>query len=190
MRKEAVVKVRNSAGPGQVRAFGLIELLVALFVAVLLLGLAVPAYGDWVASQELMNEARHLADSMNMARAAAINSGHRVNLCQTAGGGQCLNAGRWEGGWILYVDGNRNGQVDAEEKVLWTEQPAAPGITLAANGPLLHYVSYTSLGHARMLNGALQMGTFTVCRSGRKAIDVVLAHSGRVRIAKTNANCP
>jgi type IV fimbrial biogenesis protein FimT len=184
------MKGRNHARPGPARAFGLIELLVALFVAVLLLGLAVPAYGDWVASQELMNEARHLADSMNMARAAAINSGYRVNLCQTAGGEQCLHAGRWEGGWILFIDSNRNGEVDADERVLRTEQPAAPGITLAANGPLLHYVSYTSLGHARLLNGALQMGTFTVCRPGRKAIDVVLAHSGRVRIAKTNAICP
>jgi hypothetical protein len=46
------------------------------------------------------------------------------------------------------------------------------------------------MGHARMLNGALQMGTFTVCRHGRKAIDVVLAHSGRVRIARTSAICP
>jgi len=170
--------------------FGLLEVLIALLVGILLLPIALPAYNDWIASTEMMNEAQHLADSMNRARAEAINSGFRVNLCQTGGGRQCLPAGTWEGGWILFIDDNHNGEVDDDEKVLWTEEAAAPGVTMSANGPLKHYVSYTSMGHARMLNGALQMGTFTVCRQGRKAIDVVLAHSGRVRIARTNAICP
>lgn len=174
----------------RMHGFGLVELLVALFVAVLLLLFALPAYNDWIATTEMMNEAQHLANSMNRARAEAINSGFRVNLCQTGGGRQCLPAGTWEGGWILFVDNNHNGEVDDDEKLLWTEEAAAPGVTLSANGPLKHYVSYTSMGHARMLNGALQMGTFTVCRHGRKAIDVVLAHSGRVRIARTSAICP
>lgn len=181
---------QHSHGACVQRAYGLIETLVALTIGAVLLSVAAPAYQDWIASQEQMNEARHLADSMAMARAAAINSGFRVNLCQTAGGRQCLAVGRWESGWMLFIDNNRNGQLDPDEKLLWNEQPARPGITLSANGPLLHYVSYTSLGHARMLNGALQMGTFTVCRPGKKAVDVVLAHSGRVRIARTNAICP
>lgn len=180
----------NPGKPGEIHGFSLIELLVAVVVTGVLLGLAVPIYRDWIATTEMMNEAQHLANSMNRARAEAINGGFRVNLCQTAGGRQCVDAGTWEGGWMLFIDNNRNGEVDDGEKVLWIEEKATPGITLAANGPLKHYVSYTSLGHARLLNGALQMGTFTVCRRGFNAIDVVLAQSGRVRIAKTNAICP
>lgn len=170
--------------------FSLIELLVALFLAVLMLGLAVPTYLDWIAGSEIMNEAQHLAGSMTRARAEAINSGFRVNLCPTAGGRQCVPAGTWDRGWILFIDANDDGLVDAGERVLWTEEAATPGITMAANAPLDHYVSFTSLGHARLRSGALQMGTFTVCRRGRHAVDVVLAHSGRVRIAKTKAVCP
>jgi uncharacterized protein YjhX (UPF0386 family) len=41
-----------------------------------------------------------------------------------------------------------------------------------------------------MLNGALQMGTFTVCRSGQRALHVVLANSGRVRTERTDIPCP
>jgi hypothetical protein len=41
-----------------------------------------------------------------------------------------------------------------------------------------------------MLSGALQMGTFTVGRRGRNALEVVLANSGRVRIATTRERCP
>lgn len=170
--------------------FGLIELLVALGLSALLVVLALPSYGDWIATTEIMNEAHHLADSMSRARAEAINSGLRVNLCQTAGSRQCVPAGTWEGGWILFIDSNGDGQVDNDEIVLWTEEAAAKGITMTANAPLKHYVSFTSLGHARLLNGALQMGTFTVCKQGHKAIDVVLAHSGRARIAKTKMICP
>ncbi|MEO8345341.1 MAG: GspH/FimT family pseudopilin [Betaproteobacteria bacterium] len=170
--------------------FGLTELLVGLAIAAMLLGLGVPGYHEWIANSELMNEARQLADNMNRARAEAIKSGLRVNLCQSAGGPGCVPVGAWDQGWILFLDTNGNGDVDSGEPILWTGERAPPGVTVAANGPLKHYVSYTSMGHARMLNGALQMGTFTVCRSGRKAVDVVLAHSGRVRIAKTGAICP
>ena len=74
--------------------------------------------------------------------------------------------------------------------MLGIEGRAPPGITIEANRPLDDYVSYTSLGHARMLNGALQMGTFTVCRSGQRALHVVLANSGRVRIERTAVRCP
>ena len=181
---------RDRGNQARMNGFSLIELLVTLFLAVLMLGLAVPAYHDWVAGSELMNEARHLASSMTRARAEAINSGFRVNLCPTAGGRQCAPTGTWERGWILFIDSNGDGLVNAGERVLWTEEAAAPGISMAANAPLNHYVSYTSLGHARLRSGALQMGTFTVCRRGRLAVDVVLAHSGRVRIARTRAVCP
>ena len=80
--------------------------------------------------------------------------------------------------------------IDADEPLLGIEGRAPNGITIEANRPLDDYVSYTSLGHARMLNGALQMGTFTVCRSGQRELHVVLASSGRVRVEKTASSCP
>ncbi len=74
--------------------------------------------------------------------------------------------------------------------MLAVDGPAPPGVTVQANRPLDDYVSYTSVGNARMLNGALQMGTFTVCRTGQSAMQVVLANSGRVRVEKSASRCP
>ena len=88
------------------------------------------------------------------------------------------------------VDANGNGQVDSTPDIVRGRTPLSPGITVSANRPLIDYVSYTGLGHARMLSGALQMGTFTVCRSGRNGVDVVLVASGRVRIANSPMICP
>jgi len=91
---------------------------------------------------------------------------------------------------VVHVDADRDGDIDAGEAALRVQEAATQGITIRGNRPVADYVSYTSLGSARLLNGALQMGTFTVCKSGRPAIDVVLANSGRARIQKTAVTCP
>ena len=67
--------------------------------------------------------------------------------------------------------------------------PGRAGTTIHANRPLAEYVSFTSLGHARRHDGALQMGTFTLCRTGQSAVKVVLANSGRVRVEATAEAC-
>jgi type IV fimbrial biogenesis protein FimT len=73
--------------------------------------------------------------------------------------------------------------------VLEVNAGAPHGITVTANRPVEDYVSYTNLGQARMLSGALQMGTFVVCRHGQNALHVVLANTGRVRVEKTSDRC-
>ena len=40
-----------------------------------------------------------------------------------------------------------------------------------------------------MTNGALQMGTITVCRQGFNAVDIVLNNGGRVRVDRTKTKC-
>ena len=90
----------------------------------------------------------------------------------------------------MLVDSDRDSALDAGERALRVEGPAANGITIRGNRPVADYISYTSQGTARLLRGGLQMGTITVCKSGRRAVDVVLAHSGRARIQRTAAICP
>ena len=176
------------ASPGS--GFTLIELLLALAIAAILAVVALPVYSDWIVESQMMNFARDLAGSMNTARSEAIKRSTRVNLCKSSDRRTCASAGDWAQGFVVYVDGDRDGQLDTGESALRVVEPASPGISARGNRPVADYVSYTSLGTARMLNGALQMGTLTVCRSGRKALDVVLANSGRARIQKTAIVCP
>ena len=114
----------------------------------------------------------------------------RVNICKSRDRKQCDSKATWSSGWIMFADENRDGPMEATENLIRHEGPAGDGITVAANGPLKDYVSYTSFGYARMLNGALQMGTFEVCKSGQNAIHVVLANSGRARLVRTAQPCP
>ena len=165
------------------------ELVVALAIAAALATMAVPAFQDWLAAYQLANHARHLAESMTRARTEAIRRGHRVNLCTSADRQQCADNSRWDAGFVVFVDVNHDGRIDTDEPLLGIEGRAPNGITIETNRPIDDYVSYTSLGQARMLNGALQMGTFTFCLKGQRALRVVLANSGRVRTERTNSYC-
>ena len=176
--------------PAAARAFTLVEMLVAIAIVTMLLVAGAPAFYSWLASYELANHTKHLAETMTRARTDAVRTGERVNLCKSPDRRQCADGGSWEGGFIVFVDENQNGLIDEGERIIGVDGPAPRGITISANRPLDDYVSYTSLGRARMLNGALQMGTFTVCRRGERAMHVVLANSGRVRIERTASVCP
>jgi type IV fimbrial biogenesis protein FimT len=182
-----------NSGPeqGSCQGFSLIELLIAVAIVGLLVLAAGPSYRNWIAAQELANHAHFLAGTLNLARSEAIKTGYRVNLCKSSDRQQCADDGSgWELGWILYIDENQDGEISAGETVLRTEGPPGNGITVRGNRPVGDYVSYTSLGHARMLSGALQMGTFVVCKPGQDALQVVLANSGRARVQPTGQRCP
>ena len=127
---------------------------------------------------------------MTIARSEAIKRGHRVNLCKSGDGAQCASAGSWDQGFIMHDDTDHSGAVNAQDTVIRVEGRAEHSIRVSANRPLADYVSYTAFGQARLLSGALQMGTFTLCKSGRRAVEVVLVATGRVRIARIPAICP
>jgi len=170
-------------------AFTLIEVAVALAITGLLAVMAFPAFHEWIGAHRLSNHAKHLAGTMTRARTEAVRRGHRVNLCKSVDRRRCADQGGWEAGFIVFVDVNHNGKIDSDEQVLESEGAAAPGISVSGNRPVDDYVSYTGLGQARMLNGALQMGTFVVCSPGQRALHVVLANTGRVRIERTSDRC-
>jgi type IV fimbrial biogenesis protein FimT len=167
----------------------LLELVLAVVLACLLVGFALPQYRDWLVAQRTLDEARRLVDSLHLARAEAIKSGYRVNVCKSHDRRHCTGNGGWESGYIVYADTSRDGSADADELLVRSEGPAESGITIRANHPLDSYASFTSFGQARQLNGALQMGTFTLCRNGQRAYQVVMANSGRVRIDKATGSC-
>lgn len=179
-----------SKRPGRVaHGFTLVELLLSLAIAGILLFAGLPAYQHWLGQYQVNNHAQFLAGAFNEARSEAIKRNHRVTLCKTRDGSACDEGAKWEQGWITFADRNQNGDIDEDEPVLHTEGPAQARVSVHGNAPVANYVSFTGVGHARMLNGALQMGTLQVCLSGYHAIKVVLANSGRARIERTQERC-
>ena len=177
---------RRTAGPG----FTVLELLITLAIGAILLLIALPTYRAWIDDAEMRDEVRRLTNAMSVARAESLKRNNRVNLCPSPDGLHCADDGRWEQGWIVFSDADHDGERADDEALIRVDPPSRAGFSVRGNRPVKDYVSYTPLGHTRMVNGALQMGTLTVCRPGRKAVDVVLANGGRVRVVSTGTTCP
>ena len=170
--------------PPSIRGFTLLELVVALFLAAVLAAAGVHGLGGWLTEQQLRDRADALLHALQLARSEAIKRGARVDVCPAAGA--CVGGPLpWEEGWAIVTDAAR----EARPPIL-RERRAADGITIRGNRPVADYVSYTSHGRARRFDGALQMGTFTVCRPGLRARKVVLASSGRARVETAPETCP
>ena len=168
--------------------FTLVELLVALAITGLLVGLGAPGVGAWLAEQQLQERADALLHALDRASSEAVKRGSRVHVCPDASGACPGNAAAWEDGWTIAAP-PADGGSDAAATIAH-ERASAPGVTIRGNRPVADYVSYTSLGYARRVDGALQMGSFTVCRAGHKARKIVLANSGRARLERTTQTCP
>lgn len=168
----------------------LIEVVIALAILTLVAALAIPAWRHWIARQELANRAQALSTALVRTRTEAIRRGHRVNLCKSVDAATCAEDGDWTRGWIVHGDYRAEGGPNDGEPPIAHDPPVVAPITIDGNEPVDDYVSFTPLGEPRRLSGALQMGTFTVCRPGHEALQVVLAATGRVRTVRTRRTCP
>ena len=83
-----------------------------------------------------------------------------------------------------------NAEIDAGDAIMGLEAAAADGVTIVGNRPVAQYLRFNYAGQARMVSGALQMGTIEVCKPGLKGYLVVLANSGRTRIDRRSGTCP
>jgi type IV fimbrial biogenesis protein FimT len=181
---------RAVALPARAAAFTLVELLIALAIGAFLLTVGGVTVQSWLARYEQRNAAAALMQSLYLARGEALKRGDRVSLCPSLDSATCDPSGRWERGWLVFADLDGDGDRDAAEPIVRTTPPTGHGIRMAGNRPVAHYVSFTAWGHARLASGALQMGTFIVCRPGLTEIQVVLANGGRPRLQETATPCP
>lgn len=172
------------------RGATLAELVIGLGIASSLIGLYGVTVQSWLPRYYQRNHAAALVQAMYLARGEAIKRGYRVNLCPTLDRVTCDPGGRWERGWMIFADANRNGERDGDEAIVRVEGDPGHRITVRGNRPVAQYVSYTPYGHTRLASGALQMGTFTVCLPGQGVIEVVLANGGRPRLQEMAARCP
>ena len=180
----------SAAVPRTERGTTLLELLLAITLGAVLLVLAGASVGSWIPRYQQRNVAAALAEALQVARSEALRRNVRVDLCPSVDRITCDPAGRWHAGWLAFVDEDGDGSRDPGEAVVHVDVPATPRITITGNRPVAGYVSYTPWGHTRLASGALQMGTFTVCRSGLTEIQVVLANGGRPRIQEVPVPCP
>ena len=99
----------------KLQGFTFVELIVALAVAAILMGTAVPSFTSLMNSNRLATQANDLLGAIMIARSEAIRLNRRVILCSSDDGATCsVASGRWNG-WLVFADNNRNDTPDSGE---------------------------------------------------------------------------
>lgn len=180
----------------------LVELMITLVVLAIILAIAIPSFENTIASSRLAGVTNDLNGSLALARSEAIRRGQRVTVCNSNDGQQCAAAGNWGSGWIVFVDTTRAGNtanVENNEIIIRTASAVPAGIVVNGNANVAQYVSFSSDGQARLMNGAGQSGTLRVCSTStslddnRRARNLPLSMAGLVTMQTVNGvpnGCP
>lgn len=162
--------------------FTLAELLAGVSIATLLLMLALPRWGVWLAEQRVLVASNQLLSSLALARGTAIDIGVPVRFCAAAPDG-CGTQREWSGGWRS--QSNR----DASWHTLRDSGPAPDGVRVEATATVLQEgVVFESRGFAVQAGGGFASGSWVVCARGARQRTITLAPSGRARLS-TGAVC-
>jgi len=164
--------------------FSLVELMIAVAVLGILLGIAVPNFNEWINSTRVGMQADDFVSDLSLARSEAATRGLRTVVCVSTNGTSCVTAATsWENGRLMFVDSNADGLVSTGERILKYEQAAKGNTTIASTYTIsLTYAPYGGLV-------PVTSGTFTFCSaSSRAGRQVAVAATGRVN--NTRTVCP
>jgi len=98
--------------------FTLIELMLALSVAAVLFSLAAPSLHNLLQRQRITATANELVAHINQARLHAVTRREIAVICPSLDRATCTGSNRWEGGWIVFRDPDRDGRPNRAGDVL------------------------------------------------------------------------
>ncbi len=176
----------DSNQPQLGKGFTLMELMVTIAISALTLSLGVPSFVAIVQNARLTSGTNEFLSALHQARGSAIERGVRTTLCPSSDAAACDINAEWNEGWILFVDDNSDGGLDAGELVL-TRHAALNGPMLISDNPG-ESVAYFPSGESRV--GANRLGSFTIFDSRGKGRLIQLSRTGKISSAYTEVTLP
>lgn len=174
--------------------FTLLEIQITLLIVAVLLVFAIPAWTNILLTNRLATVSNTFLSALHLARSEAVKRNVRTVLCVSSSGLACSNNGDWHQGWIMFTDANNNALIDSTETLIRHGQALPNNLLLTGNTPVAKYISYSPSGAARLVSGAFQAGTLTLCQASLSSSDarlLIISSTGRPRIKQTIvASCP
>ena len=103
--------------------FTLLELMVVISIGGIMLMVGIPSFKSMLVTNELASVTNDLTMSFKLARSSAITSGKNAYVCSSTDGKACSGvSGKWGNGWLVWVDLNGKGSLDAgSNELLWVK---------------------------------------------------------------------
>jgi len=177
------------------RAIGLtlVELMLVLAMVAVVTSLAAPSFRSLWVKRSVLLAAEALLGDLRYARSEALKRTRPVLVCQSSNSTSCTRDGTaWADGWLVFADGNGNGQVDdandGPPEELLRVQSALPSLAMiASNVSTGHSIIYQATGSAK---SAAQTIVFTPAGSvpadSIRALCISL--QGRARLGPAGAD--
>ena len=187
-----VIKHRSGQGNGwsnfknPVFGYSLIELLAVLATVSILMATALPDFNSLIANERTTTITNALAGALAYARSQAIIKNVNIITCQSINSRTCNKSEKWDQGWIIFIDKNRNKQRETEETLLRVYAAFDNGTTVTFDGSgagIKYYIKYKPSGEAH------PNGSFFICNPDiGKGKALIMSHSGRLRLSNKRTN--
>jgi type IV fimbrial biogenesis protein FimT len=167
--------------------FTLLELLTAVAVLGILLGIGVPAFRETMASNRLTSMTNELVTALSVARSEARKRGIPVTVCAaTADLDECEDTPEWNAGWIVFTDDiGTPGVLDDDDELLQVFTAPPEGFAVTATNPTtLSYVRFLRSGAPDTLAAARTLKLSRPHCSGTRAREISIAGTGRISSGK------
>lgn len=119
----------------QENGFTLLELMVILAVGAIVLSFGVPSFRAVVLDSRMVSDANQFVTSVNLARSSAVRFQRNAVICTSsdffAATPTCSGTTDWTEGWVVWVDKDRDGAIDADE-VISVGEPLDDGTSFSA----------------------------------------------------------
>lgn len=186
----------NNPNPKLTSGFTLLELVVAVSITGILMGLAIPSLTNVIRNNRLTSYSNELVTSFNLARSEAVKRGISISVRKISPGDTlpanfptCTATGTvyWSTcGWRVFVDNNNSGTFDTGDVDI-RAYPALPkNFTLAGINNFVNFIRYKPDGSSNTF------GSFVVCDNsdGNNLPEaytsrlIIIRQQGRIRMGK------
>ena len=170
--------------------FTLLEMMVAITIAGVLLGIGIPSFVSTIRANRLATITNEMIGALMFARSEAIKRNVPVAVCRSNNGSSCVTGdGKgWEVGWITYVDTDRNSALTVGESIIDVHEAMNASISAIGNNNLANQILYSSLGLMPARMGTINVKFFDdTTNSNIRTICV--GSSGRARLMPKGTTC-
>lgn len=129
--------------------YNLVELMVALSIGAIVMGIGISSYRYVTNSNRVSTEVNALLGDMMLARSEAIKQGQPVSVCPSQNGTACDATTSWQKGWIVFSDVNGDGAFTVGADTLLRVQKAFATTTdTFQSDNAVEFVTYNREGFA------------------------------------------
>ncbi|MBS4694663.1 GspH/FimT family pseudopilin [Aeromonas allosaccharophila] len=171
--------------------FTLMELMIAIALGVILLGIGIPSLSNLLGSNNLATQEKSLLNHLNYARQQAISNQQTVTLCLTTvtlsnniAVEGCIPANqRGTNRLLAFIDNNSDLKLNGSEVTIAASPEFPADLAISADAQALHFIPDGTITSDNTV-------TFSLCISGEKGIEIEVMPAGRAHSQASSAVCP